>query len=262
MNRILLVGIFLPLVSFAQTHRAYADELFKKADYYKAFFLYRNLYGTDLNENQFAQRCNQAIVLTKQFLDLRASKQYYDAKTKLRELLIINPDDFHAPILPQMSIEEATYWQRLALKQNSAMEVNLMLDKAIALYQQGQTDGWNYKEIDDAIKQCEASKMGNGIGENATKLSIAIPQVAPPIVVETIPTPAVDSTSKVIKTEVTTSLPKIEKTDSTEKALQTEVKVVKTDSTEKALQTEVKVVKTRTQNMLPRREREVANNKK
>jgi hypothetical protein len=252
MNRILLVGIFLPLVSFAQTHRAYADELFKKADYYKAFFLYRNLYGTNLEENQFAQRCNQAMKLTKEFLDLRASKQYYDAKTKLRELLVINPDDFHAPILPQMSIEEATYWQRLALKQNSVMEVNLMLDKAIALYQQGQTDGLNYKEIEDAIKQCEASKMTNGLSESATKLS----STTVPIPVETIPTPTVDSTSQATKTEVEISSPKIETISSQ-----------KVDTTEKTPPAEIKVVKTRTRNyrphnVVPRKEVAIIENKK
>ncbi|WP_435356816.1 hypothetical protein [Emticicia sp. SJ17W-69] len=231
MNRILLVGILLPFASFAQTHRAYADELFKKADYYKAFFLYRNLYGTDLNENQFAQRCNQAIKLTKEFLDLRATKQYYDAKTKLRELLVINPDDFHAPILPQLSIEEATYWHRLALKQNSAMEVNLMLDKAIALYQQGQTDGWNYKEIDDAIKQCEVSKIPTGITESVAKAS----SIAIPIPVETIPAPPIESAIQPVKEEVAISPQKAE-------------------VTEKPIPTEVKVIKTRTKNMLPRRE--------
>ena len=240
-TRIIVVIVLLPFVSFAQTHRAYADELFKKADYYKAFFLYRNLYGTNLEENQFAQRCNQAIVLTKQFVDLRASKQYFDAKNKIRELLVINPDDFHAPILPQLSIEEATYWQRMALKQNSVMEVNLMLDKAIALYQQGQNDGLNYKEIDDAIKQCEASKMANGLTESTPKLSIAISPIAPPIVVETIPVPTVDSTTQIAKEDVIIS-PK------------------KPETTEKALPTEVKVVKTRTQNILPRGE--VLNNKK
>ncbi len=221
MNRILLVGIFLPLASFAQTHRAYADELFQKADYYKAFFLYRNLYGTNLEENQFAQRCNQAMKLTKEFLDLRASKQYYDAKTKLRELLEINPDDFHAPILPQLSIEEATYWHRLALKQNSAKEINLMLEKAIALYRQGQTDGWKYKEIDDAIKQCEASKMDSGINESVAK-SASIPL--------SIPISVVDSTTTRI-TEIITP-PKVE-------------------IAEKNLPTEIKVVKTRTRNFRP-----------
>ncbi len=184
MNRLLLVGLFFPLVSFSQTHRAYADELFKKGDYYHAFFLYRNLYGTNLSENQFAQRCNTAISLTKQFLDLRASKQYYDAKTKLRELLEINPDDFHAPILPQLSIEEATYWQKLAFKQNSAKEVNLMLEKAISLYEQGKTDGWNQNEINDAIKLCEASKIGNGISERvavAQKVEIVPPIAETPV---------------------------------------------------------------------------------
>ncbi len=221
MNRILLVGIFLPLVSFAQTHRAYADELFQKADYSKAFFLYRNLYGTNLEENQFAQRCNQAIKLTKEFLDLRATKQYYDSKTKLRELLEINPDDFHAPILPQMSIEEATYWQRLAMKQNSVKEVNLMLDKAIALYKQGQTDGLNYKEIDDAIKQCEVSKMDDGLSESVANSS-SIPL--------SVPVSIVDSTTTKI-TEII-SLPKVE-------------------IAEKNLPTEIKVVKTRTRNFRP-----------
>jgi tetratricopeptide (TPR) repeat protein len=230
MKLILLVGIIVPSLSFAQTHRAYADELFKKSDYYKAFFLYRNLYGTDLNENQFAQRCNQAMVLTKQFLDLRATKQYYDAKTKLRELLDINPDDFHAPILPQLSIEEATYWQRLASKQNSAMEVNLMLEKAIALYQQGQKDGWNHKEIDDAIKQCEASKVTSGISENATILSSTkIP--APTEIVQ-------DSTAKVA----------IQITPEKEENI-----IEKADSTEKKLPTELKIAKTRKQNIAPRK---------
>jgi tetratricopeptide (TPR) repeat protein len=227
LNRILLVGILIPFVSFAQTHRAYADELFKKADYYHAFFLYRNLYGTDLNENQFAQRCKQAMVLTKQFLDLRAAKQYYDAKTKLRELLEINPDDFHAPILPQMSIEEATYWHRLALKQNSAIETNMMLEKAIALYQQGQTDGWKYKEIDDAIKLCEASKMESGIVENLPKLTDIQPKV------EITPTTTLEPAVANTKTEEASNL--------------------KVEPVEKTLPTEVKVVKTRTRNMLPRR---------
>lgn len=221
MRLILLVGIIVPSLSFAQTHRAYADELFKKSDYYKAFFLYRNLYGTDLNENQFAQRCNQAMVLTKQFVDLRATKQYYDAKTKLRELLDINPDDFHAPILPQLSIEEATYWQRLASKQNSAMEVNLMLEKAIALYQQGQKDGWNHIEIDDAIKQCEASKVTSGISENGAVLSSTkIP----------VPTEIVQDTTAKIAIQITPEKEGnvIEKADLTEKKLPTELKIVKT----------------------------------
>lgn len=199
MKCMLLVGLFSPLISFSQTHRAYADELFKKGDYYHAFFLYRNLYGTNLSENQFAQRCNTAISLTKQFLDLRASKQYYDAKTKLRELLEINPDDFHAPILSQLSIEEATNWQKLALKQNSAKEINLMLEKAISLYEQGKTDGWNTKEIDDAIRQCEASKIDNGIGEKIaviSKVEIVRPIVETPIAevkpeIQPSPTPVV-----------------------------------------------------------------------
>lgn len=229
MNRILFVGFFLPYISFAQTHRAYADELFKKADYYKAFFLYRNLYGTNLEENQFAQRCNQAMKLTKEFLDLRATKQYYDAKTKLRELLEINPDDFHAPILPQMSIEEATYWHRLALKQNSAKEVNLMLEKAIALYQQGKADGWKYKEIDDAIKQCEASRMDNGIVEGSPEVVIAnIPKI------EITPPPTTEQPIASIKTEENPA-PKIEET-------------------EKLIQPQIKIVKTRSRKSQPRRE--------
>lgn len=226
MKFILLVGIIVPSLSFAQTHRAYADELFKKSEYYKAFFLYRNLYGSDLNENQFAQRCNQAIVLTKQFVDLRATKQYYDAKTKLRELLDINPDDFHAPLLPQLSIEEATYWQRLALKQNSAIEVNLMLEKAIALYQQGQKDGWNHKEIDDAIKQCEVAKVASGISENGAILSST--KIPVPVEITR------DTTAKV----AVQSIPEKEEN---------------VDSVEKKLPTELKIVKTRKQNIAPRK---------
>lgn len=233
MKFILLVGIIVPSLSFAQTHRAYADELFKKSDYYKAFFLYRNLYGSDLNENQFAQRCNQAMVLTKQFVDLRATKKYYDAKTKLRELLDINPDDFHAPLLPQLSIEEANYWQRLALKQNSAMEINLMLEKAIALYQQGQKDGWNHKEIDDAIKQCEISKVTSGISENGAILS----STKIPLPVEI----AQDTTAKVA-VQVITDIPNKE-----------EIKLEKTESEEKKLPTELKIVKTPKQNISPRK---------
>lgn len=231
MNRMLLVGLFFPLVSFSQTHRAYADELFKKADYYHAFLLYRNLYGTNLSENQFAQRCNTAISLTKQFLDLRASKQYYDAKTKLRELLEINPDDFHAPILPQLSIEEATYWQKLALKQNSAKEINLMLEKAVALYEQGKADGWNHKEIDDAIKQCEASKVDNGMTEIMAKVSTVAPKVeiAPPIV----ETPVAE-----VKPE-TPPAP---------------TPIVQEEPIEKKPAPQIKIVKTRSKKMLPKRE--------
>lgn len=224
----LLVGLFFPLVSFSQTHRAYADELFKKGDYYHAFFLYRNLYGTTLSENQFAQRCNQAMTLTKQFLDLRASKQYYDAKTKLRELLEINPDDFHAPILPQLSIEEATYWQKLALKQNSAKEVNLMLEKAISLYEQGKTDGWNHKEIDDAIKQCEASKMDSGISERVAVAPKV--EIAPPIV----ETPVAE-----IKPETPPAPTPVVQVEHSEK---------------KQSPTQIKIVKTRSKKMLPKRE--------
>ena len=232
MTRMLLVGIFFPLVSFSQTHRAYADELFKKADYYHAFFLYRNLYGATLSENQFAQRCNQAMTLTKQFLDLRASKQYYDAKTKLRELLEINPDDFHAPILPQLSIEEATYWQKLALKQNSAKEINLMLEKAISLYEQGKTDGWNQPEIDDAIKQCEASKIDNGIGEKVATVSSVAPKVE-----ITLP-PVVETPVAEVKPE-TTEAP---------------TPIVRAEPLEKKPAPPIKIVKTRSKKMLPKRE--------
>jgi tetratricopeptide (TPR) repeat protein len=229
MNRILFVGILLPCISFAQTHRAYADELFKKADYYKAFFLYRNLYGTNLEENQFAQRCNQAMKLTKEFLDLRATQQYYDAKTKLRELLEINPDDFHAPILPQMSIEEATYWHRLALKQNSAKEVNLMLEKAVALYKQGKTDGWKYKEIDDAIKQCEASRMDSGLAESSPESVVAtIPKV------EIIHATPIEQAVASIKTE--------------------EIPTTKVEETEKLIQPKIKITKTKNRKSQPRRE--------
>jgi hypothetical protein len=232
MNRMLLVGLFFPFVSFSQTHRAYADELFKKGDYYHAFFLYRNLYGTNLSENQFAQRCNQAILLTKQFIDLRASTQYYDAKTKLRELLEINPDDFHAPMLPQMSIEEATYWHKLALKQNSAKEVNLMLEKAVALYEQGKTDGWNHKEIDDAIKQCETSKVDNGMSESVVKISNVTPKVeitAPPI----------------IEMSVVDVKPEIFEVSSP---------VVQAESLEKKIAPPIKIVKTHSKKILPKRE--------
>jgi len=228
MNRVLLMGLFFPFVSLSQTHRAYADELFKKGDYFHAFFLYRNLYGTNLIENQFAQQCNTAISLTKQFLDLRASKQYYDAKTKLRELLELNPDDFHAPILPQLSIEEATNWQKLALKQNSAKEINLMLEKAISLYEQGKTDGWNHKEIDDAIKQCEASKIDNGISE---RVAVA---------------PKVEIVPPIAETPVAEAKP-ITPTASTP-AVQTE------HFEKKQLPQQRKIVKTRSKKMLPKRE--------
>ena len=86
--------------------------------------------------------------------------------------------------MPQLSIEEATYWQKLAFKQNSAKEVNLMLEKAISLYKQGKTDGWNQNEIDDAIKICEASKIGNGISERvavAQKVEIVQPIAETPV---------------------------------------------------------------------------------
>jgi tetratricopeptide (TPR) repeat protein len=229
MNRIILAGIFLPCISFAQTHRAYADELFKKADYYKAFFLYRNLYGTNLEENQFAQRCNQAMKLTKEFLDLRASRQYYDAKTKLRELLEINPDDFHAPILPQMSIEEATYWHRLALKQNSAKEVNLMLEKAVALYKQGKADGWKYKEIDDAIKQCEASRMDSGLAESSSELVI-------------VNIPKVEITSATVTEQPIASIKN------------EDAPTPKIEEPEKKIQPPMKIAKTRSRKSQPRRE--------
>ncbi|MFY7908277.1 MAG: hypothetical protein ACOVO2_01935 [Emticicia sp.] len=250
MNRMLLVALFFPLVSFSQTHRAYADELFKKGDYYHAFFLYRNLYGTNLSENQFAQRCNTAISLTKQFLDLRASKQYYDAKTKLRELLEINPDDFHAPILPQLSIEEATYWQKLALKQNSAKEVNLMLEKAISLYEQGKADGWNQTEIDDAIKQCEASKIDSGVSERVAGISNA-----PKVEIEVAAAPATTKTTEPTTTATTAQ--------ATPAPITAEVKpetppiptpVVQAESSEKKPVPQVKVVKTRSKKMLPKRE--------
>ena len=236
----LLVGLFFPLVSFSQTHRAYADELFQKGDYYKAFFLYRNLYGTNLSENQFAQRCNTAISLTKQFLDLRAAKQYYDAKTKLRELLEINPDDFHAPMLPQMSIEEATYWHKLALKQNSAKEVNLMLEKAVALYEQGKADGWKHKEIDDAIKQCEASKMDSGISERVAGVSTAAPKVeiTPPIV----ETPVAEIKSEAPMAEVKPE------------TLPVPTPIVQAETLEKKPSPQIKIVKTRSKKMLPKRE--------
>lgn len=238
-NRMLLVGLFFPLVSFSQTHRAYADELFQKGDYYKAFFLYRNLYGTNLIENQFAQRCNQAMSLTKQFLDLRATKQYYDAKTKLRELLDINPDDFHAPILPQLSIEEATYWHKLALKQNSAKEVNLMLEKAISLYEQGKTDGWNHKEIDDAIKQCEAFRAESGISEKVAKVSNTM---TPKADISATPATVKQATSAPITAEVKPETPPVP------------TPVIQTDSSEKKLVPQIKIVKTRSKKMLPKRE--------
>lgn len=245
----LLVGLFFPLVSFAQTHRAYADELFKKADYYHAFFLYRNLYGTNLSENQFAQRCNQAMTLTKQFLDLRASKQYYDAKTKLRELLEINPDDFHAPILPQLSIEEATYWQKLALKQNSAKEINLMLEKAISLYEQGKADGWNQTDIDDAIKQCEVSKIDNGIGEKVAKVGSITPKVeiTPPPIVET---PITDVKRDTSVAEVKPETP----ADIKPETPPAPTPVVRADTSEKKPTSQIKVVKTRSKKMLPKRD--------
>lgn len=232
-KRMLIVGVFFPLVSFAQTHRAYADELFKKADYYHAFFLYRNLYGTNLSENQFAQRCNTAISLTKQFLDLHASKQYYDAKTKLRELLEINPDDFHAPILPQLSIEEATYWQKLALKQNSAKEVNLMLEKAISLYEQGKTDGWNQNEIDDAIKQCEASKIDIGISR---KIAVVLKVEDAPPIVET-------TAAEVKPATLTAATPVVQEEQLAKKQLPKQGKIAKTRSKKMLPKREVATIK-------------------
>lgn len=243
MNRVLLWALLLPFASFAQTHRAYADELFKKGDYYHAFFLYRNLYGTNLSENQFAQRCNQAIALTKQFLDLKASKQYYDAKTKLRELLEINPDDFHAPMLAQMSVEEATYWHKLALKQTSAKEVNLMLEKAISLYEQGKADGWNYKEIDDAIKQCEVSKTQSGIDEVA-KMANLTPKV------EITPTQSVEpqTIAQELKTEVVAAAPNADVVEIP--AIQLKEETIK----EKKVPNRAKIVKTKPKRALPKRE--------
>ena len=155
---ILFVGMFFPFLAFSQDLRSQADDFFRKGNYYDAFFLYRNLLGEVVATNEPAQKCSHAMALTKQFKDLKSINKTTEAKSKLKELIFINPEDFHKNDLVRMTLDEANNLQKMAFRQQTAEETNLMLDEAISRFQESQSLGWQGGEVDNSIQQCLAAK--------------------------------------------------------------------------------------------------------
>jgi hypothetical protein len=178
----LILGIIIPtFFSFTQDFRGHADELFHESRYYDAFFLYREIYGNVVSQNEAALRCSHAMALTKQYKDYKSIGKITEAKLKLEDLIAINPYDFHKPELTQMTHDEANTLQKMAFRQETVQETNNMLDKAISLYQQTQNLGWKGGDVDVAIQQCLASKTESliyekAIQENVKPLQTKMPQ--------------------------------------------------------------------------------------
>ncbi|MFN3851452.1 MAG: hypothetical protein ACK4NY_18590 [Spirosomataceae bacterium] len=166
MKKVILICL-LPIYSFAQfefeSHylKSQADEYFKVGRYWDAFFAYRDVIRMSDNKEQIQQlikNSSHAMYLTKKFRDYRAFKNYDLAKSHLRELIELNPFDPNRAELPNISIEQASHFQRFALRQQTIQASLEYFDRAIKLYQEAIAEGSTDSSIEVAIKMCEWAK--------------------------------------------------------------------------------------------------------
>lgn len=163
MKKVVLICL-LPIFSFAQESlylKIQADEYFKVGRYWDAFFAYRDLARMSDNQEQIKQHikdASHAMYLTKKFRDYRAFKKYDLAKSNLRALIELNPFDPNRAELPVLSIEQASDYQRFALRQQTVQASLDFFDRAIKLYQEAIADGSTDSSVEVAIRMCEWAK--------------------------------------------------------------------------------------------------------
>lgn len=172
MKKISFLFLFVALnfVSFGQS-KAYlkeeADEYFKVGRYWDAFFLYRDVAkleefrGNMLVENQI-KNSSRAMYLWKKTEDYMAFRKYEIAKQHLTDLLVLNPYDPNKGLLPRLTLEQATEYQRLANSQRTPQATADYIAKAIKLYNQALNEGLKDEMVFSLLRQCE-----NALEKNA-----------------------------------------------------------------------------------------------
>jgi tetratricopeptide (TPR) repeat protein len=151
------------LFSFAQSKKYLkeeADDYFKVGRYWDAFFLYRDIaklqeFLGDTQVDSQIKNSSRAMYLWKKTEDFRAFHKYEQAKQHLSDLLILNPYDPNKDLLPRLTLEQANELQRSALNQRTKEGTNMMLAKAVELYNLALNEGLKDEMVFSLIKQCE-----------------------------------------------------------------------------------------------------------
>jgi tetratricopeptide (TPR) repeat protein len=163
---VLLLNI---ITSFGQS-KAYlkeeADDYFKVGRYWDAFFLYRDIaklpeFQGDTQVDSQIKNSSKAMFHWKKTEDFRAFHKYEQAKQHLSDLLILNPFDPNKDLLPRLTLEQANELQRSALNQRTQEGTNLMLAKAVQLYNLALNEGLKDEMVFSLIKQCEFTLSKN-----------------------------------------------------------------------------------------------------
>jgi tetratricopeptide (TPR) repeat protein len=158
----LLLSLTISL-SFAQKKlylKEEADDYFKVGRYWDAFFLYRDIakmpdFQGDTQVDSQIKNSSRAMFLWKKTEDFRAFRKFEQAKQHLSDLLVLNPYDPNKDLLPRLTLEQANELQRSALNQRTKEGTNIMLAKAVELYNLALNEGLKDDMVFSLIKQCE-----------------------------------------------------------------------------------------------------------
>jgi tetratricopeptide (TPR) repeat protein len=145
-----------------------ADDYFKVGRYWDAFFLYRDIakmqeFLGDTQVDSQIKNSSRAMFLWKKTEDFRTFRKYEQAKQHLSDLLVLNPFDPNKDLLPRLTLEQASELQRSALNQRTKEGTNMMLAKAVELYNLALNEGLKDEMVFSLIKQCEFTLEKNAI---------------------------------------------------------------------------------------------------
>ncbi|MGL4632840.1 MAG: hypothetical protein ACRCVT_16670 [Leadbetterella sp.] len=144
-----------------------ADQYFKAGRYFDAYLLYVDLvrnpeFAGDQSLEEKKKNTSSVMFHWKKTEDNFAFRKYELAKTHMRQVLVLNPDDPNKYMLPRISMEYAMELQRYAPSQPSGEGRNKLLAKAVDLYKEALNEGLKDEMVFALIKQCEFSLEKSG----------------------------------------------------------------------------------------------------
>lgn len=164
--------LLIPAALFAQTPAQYAladaNDYFSAGRYWDAFFAYRDIARTPEFSNNYEvtsqiKNSSKALFYKRKFENYRAFRQYELAKSNLRELITLNPQDPSKGELPRVTLQQAEDLMRFAHRQRSDVETANMLQKSIRLFHQAMAEGLKDESINTAIRMAEMSLKKTGV---------------------------------------------------------------------------------------------------
>ncbi len=153
------------LTTFAQSdkykyQKIEADEYYSAGRYWDAFFLYRNLAKTqdfqgDYSVENQIKNSSRAMYHWKKTEDYRAGQQYDIAKSHMKDLLVLNPNDPNRGLLPMLTLEMANQMKRRAIASRTDQGAADFLGKALNYYNLALEEGIKDEMVFSFIKQVE-----------------------------------------------------------------------------------------------------------